>query len=224
MERINDGIQQAYPNINVVRAAKSPVKGLFEVEAEDGVIFYTDKKGSILAKELFQIEGGNVVSMAEATYAKRRTAHMKGIDHSALISYKPEGESRGEVYVFTDVNCPYCRQFHQRLVPAANKMGVTVSYFAYPVIGGEKSSKQMTSAWCAGTSEQRADSLDTLKNGGTIDENLCENNPIDKHLTLGRKMRISGTPTVLLSNGTKLDLKKFEAELKTHFGDAKSSS
>lgn len=219
VKAINTGIQQAIPNITVVNASKTPVQGLYQVEAEDGTIFYTDKNGEFFAKELFEIKDSSIINVAEAAYAENRARHMTDINHDELISFKPEGKARGEIFVFTDVNCPYCRKFHQQLVPAANKMGITVSYFAYPVIGGEKSMKQMQSAWCAAPQE-RADMLDKLKNGEAIDENLCKESPIEGHVAMGREMKIGGTPTVLFSDGSKLDLTRFEADLKAHFGDS----
>ncbi len=214
---INQGIQQAFPKIEIVSATRSPIKGLYQVEARDGVIFYTDKSGSIFAKELFRIEQGQTMNLADSVYAERRSKHMTDIDRSELITFEPESQSRGEIFVFTDVNCPYCRKFHQQLVPKANKLGITVNYFAYPVIGGEKSMKQMQSAWCAAP-EQRAELLTTLKNGGSVEDNLCDNNPVEKHLAMGRDMKITGTPTVLFDDGSKADLQNFEAALKAHFG------
>lgn len=219
INQINQGIQQAIPKITIINAAKSPIKGLYQVEAEDGTIFYTDKKGQFFAKEIFEIKDNQIIDVAEAAYAESRARYMTDINHDELISFKPEGKSRGEIFVFTDVNCPYCRKFHKQLVPMANKMGITVSYFAYPVIGGEKSMKQMQSAWCAAP-EKRAELLDQLKDGESIDENLCKENPIENHIAMGRNMKIGGTPTVLYADGSKIDLTKFETDLKAHFGES----
>ena len=71
------------------------------------------------------------------------------MDTDDFIVFKPEGETKAILNVFTDIDCGYCRKLH-REVPALNQMGVEVRYLAYPRAGVDSQSyKKIATAWCA---------------------------------------------------------------------------
>ena len=131
-----------------------------------------------LSGDLFEVTESGFVNLSEEVRTRTLTQKSKpildAVDQNSLINYPGEGESKGYVMVFTDVNCPYCRKFHNEIMPSINAMGVDVRYFAYPVIGREKSHKQMTSAWC---SEDPAFALTELKGRREIPDSACETAP-----------------------------------------------
>ena len=55
-----------------------------------------------------------------------------------MVVYPAEGETKSKDYIFTDVDCGYCRKLHKE-VPALNKAGIEVRYLAFPR-GGLQSS------------------------------------------------------------------------------------
>jgi thiol:disulfide interchange protein DsbC len=59
----------------------------------------------------------------------------------------------------------------------------------------------MASAWCA---EDKNKALSKLKNRETIDEYICDKNPISNQIDLGQKIGITGTPAILMEDGTLL--------------------
>ena len=59
-------------------------------------------------------------------FATRRTDDM--------IIFKPAGETKAIINVFTDVDCGYCRKLHNE-VPELNAMGIEVRYLAFPRAG-----------------------------------------------------------------------------------------
>ena len=70
-----------------------------------------------------------------------------------------------EIYVFTDVDCGYCRKLHSEIENYL-KEGIQVNYLAYPREGLEsKTYEKMQHAWC---SDQPQRSLTSLKSGKTI--------------------------------------------------------
>ena len=77
-----------------------------------------------------------------------------------MIIFKPEGDSRAIMNVFTDVDCSYCRKFH-REVPELNAMGIEVRYLAFPRAGIPSGSyNKIAKAWCA---EDKQDTLTKVK-------------------------------------------------------------
>jgi thiol:disulfide interchange protein DsbC len=54
------------------------------------------------------------------------------------------------VLVFTDVDCPYCRKFHEEMGELEAR-GIAVRYLAFPRSGaGTKAWRTMAAVWCAG--------------------------------------------------------------------------
>jgi thiol:disulfide interchange protein DsbC len=102
------------------------------------------------------------------------------------------------IFVFTDVDCGYCRQFHNQIDDYLN-LGIKVNYLAYPRAGiNSESYNKISSAWC---SEDPRYSLTLLKQGKNIDKTLCENNPVEKHFNLGQAIGVQGTPSIVTDEG-----------------------
>ncbi|MFL0797168.1 MAG: DsbC family protein [Cellvibrionaceae bacterium] len=182
----------------------TPLPGIYQVSIE-GQRAYTDKNARFFVMgELHEVlPGQGFRNLVELERTADRKARMAAVPVETMITYAPEGEVKGRINVFTDVNCGYCRKFHQNILPELNKMGIAVSYYAFPVIGREVSRKQMISAWC---SKDREMALTTLKERKPIDEQTCSTHPVDIHLELGRDMEVGGTPSVFLPSGDKVQL------------------
>ena len=124
-------------------------------------------------------------------FAKRSTDDM--------IIFKPAGESKAIMNVFTDVDCGYCRKFHQE-VPQLNAMGIEVRYLAFPRAGIPSGSyNKIAKAWCA---KDKQDTLTKVKNGRNVDVEVCDNNPIAEHYSFGNSIGVTGTPAIVLMDGT----------------------
>ena len=80
-----------------------------------------------------------------------------------------------------------------------NKLGISIDYAAYPRSGiGTNAFTKMVSAWCSINPHK---ALTDLKKGKEINVKFCENQPIAKHYTIGKKIGISGTPAIITSSG-----------------------
>lgn len=112
------------------------------------------------------------------------------------------------------MDCPYCRQFH-RQVAELNGYGVEVRYLAYPRAGPHSDTGgKMASAWCA---QDRRAALAMLKNGERIEPTTCEE-PVAEHLSLGEKLHVEGTPTVITEMGERIPGYLPAAELAERLG------
>ncbi len=191
--------------------------GIYQVSIE-GQRAYTDKNAQFFVMgELHEVVAGQGFrNLVELERTAERKEKMAAVPVETMITYAPEGEVKGRINVFTDVNCGYCRKFHQNILPELNKMGIAVSYYAFPVIGREVSRKQMISAWC---SKDREQALSALKDRKSIEEASCGTHPVDMHLELGRDLEVSGTPSVFLPSGDKIQLgRALVPSLKHAFG------
>lgn len=102
------------------------------------------------------------------------------------------------VYVFTDLNCDFCRKLHHEF-QKLGKLGVQVRVMAMPRQGlGSPGYNELVSIWC---SKDPNDSLERGMEGEEIAPKTCKN-PVKTHYNLGMKWGIIGTPTVVFEDGT----------------------
>lgn len=113
------------------------------------------------------------------------------------ITYKAENE-KAQITVFTDITCTYCQKFHQNLAEY-NKLGITVNYLAFPREGLQSDTgKQMEAIWSA--SDKKA-ALEKGFKGETLPISSSPASFIAPHVNVGHQIGVSGTPTIVLSNG-----------------------
>ena len=192
-------LRGARPDLEFTKATPSVLPGLYEVEFKGGGLIYSSESGDhFLVGEVYEVKQDRIVNLSEAKKDVLRAAEVKNLKASDMVVYSPKGEVKASMYVFTDVDCGYCRLIHKE-VPSLNEMGVEVRYLAFPRAGiGSNSYKKIASAWCA---KDKQGALDELKAGKNIDIDVCDPNPISEQYSLGQKLGVTGTPAIVLESG-----------------------
>lgn len=175
---------------------KTPYAGLFEVRV-GGDIIYTDEK----AKYLFV--GRVIDTQTSEDYTKARVDAVNKIKFSdlpldsALKTVK--GNGKRVLAVFEDPNCGYCKRFRQTLEGMDN---VTIYTFMYNILS-EDSAAKSKNIWCAADRSKAWD--DWMLNGkaAPVAAEACVT-PNEKIFNLGRKLKITGTPTIFFADGSRI--------------------
>ena len=177
---------------------KTDIVGYYEVNFEGVEPLYVTSDGSyLISGDIYLISKEGLINKSEARRDFQRKALLEGINEDQLIIFEPE-EAKYNVFVFTDVDCGYCRQFHNQIKDYLN-LGIKVNYLAYPRAGiGSDSYRRIVSAWCA---DDPSYSLTILKQGGEIKDNVCSINPVEDHFNLGRTIGVQGTPSIVTQEG-----------------------
>jgi len=176
---------------------ETPIKGIYQVTIGPDVIYMSRDGNYVLKGEILDI--GNRRNLTEDFRAQTRINLLNTIADSEYIEFSST-KSKNYIYVFTDVDCGYCRKLH-RDVPELNSMGIAVRYLAYPRAGVDSIiGEEMRNVWCA---ENRQKALTTSKNRQPIEVKICDA-PIARHHALGRELGVTGTPAIFLENGRKL--------------------
>ncbi len=173
----------------------TPVPGIFEAKFDSDIVYVSGDGRYIFSGDLIDLQ--SKTSLTEAARSTERKALVDSIDASKTIEFKAKGEEKRVLYVFTDVECPFCVKMHKE-VPALNDKGVTVRYLAYPRAGvGSPAYKKMVNVWCA---DNKQDALTKVKNGEEIPTKECTN-PVADDFELGQKLGVNGTPALLTADG-----------------------
>lgn len=189
----------------ITRVKSTPIKGIYEV-LYDGQVFYSNKTGSYILfgslLDLTQAAPVDLTAQAKQTVTKQILAELP--TNETLVYKVTNGQKPKHVLtVFTDIDCGYCRKFHQE-VPALNKAGIEVHYAAFPRAGvGSNSYKKINEVWCSNNPQQ---ALTQAKTGQSYKTNRQCNKAkvINHHMELVRKLGINGTPTLFFDNGKKI--------------------
>ncbi|MBV1843486.1 bifunctional protein-disulfide isomerase/oxidoreductase DsbC [Photobacterium ganghwense] len=183
-----------------VTISASPLPALNEVVTERGIVYVSDDGKYFLAGHLYQNDGAEPVNLTEQKMAKLNKDKLKGMEDEMIVY--PAKNEKYVVTVFTDTTCGYCRKLHSEM-QAYNDAGITIRYLAFPR-GGERSRNfgEMSAIWGA---SDPAKAMNDAKNG-TFNPNdgKKRDDLVRKHYELGVAMGVSGTPAMILEDGTML--------------------
>lgn len=171
------------------------INGLYEV-VFGADIFYASGDGRyVLQGALVDLDTNE--NLTETTRTDIRKGLMSKLDESQMIVFSPD-KPRHTLTVFTDIDCGYCRKLHAEM-NELNSYGVKVRYMMFPRSGPNTPSFQKAiNVWCA---KDQQVSMTKAKAGESIPQANCDN-PIASQFNLGQQLGVTGTPALLLDDGT----------------------
>lgn len=180
--------------------AESHLAGFYEVHVQGGPMLYVSADGKhFFDGNLYMVKPGQFVSIRELRLSEERKTIFASRTTEDMIIFKPQGATKAIMNVFTDVDCGYCRKLHQD-VPQLNAMGIEVRYLAYPRAGiPSESYDKIATAWCA---DDQQETLTKIKNREAVANRVCTDNPVAEHFALGQRIGVTGTPAIILMDGT----------------------
>lgn len=199
LDRVKSAIQKTLgADAPIKSVARTQIPGLYEV-AVGGDILYSDDKGA------YVIIGGNLIdTKTRQNITEARSSELNRVDFAKLpldraIKYVKGNGSR-KIAVFSDPNCPYCKRFEETL--KTNIDNVTVYTFLYPVLGPDSTAKSK-SIWCSPDRLKAWHDWMVDKKAPTA-AGTCNTAAIDQNVELGHQYNITGTPTIVLTDGRRL--------------------
>jgi len=203
-ERLKATLAAKFPEIGVDLVRKSPYPGLYEAAMGEDVVYISpDGKFMIFGGTLLGIEAQpiNLTQATKAEFDARkapiRAAELAKVDRKSMLTFAAANE-KYVINVFTDIDCGYCQKLHKD-VPVLNQMGITVHYLGYPRSGLDSESHQkLINVWCADDPKK---AMTAAKNRQVLPDRSCKNS-LDKHYQLSQQFGLSGTPAIVLDNGT----------------------
>ena len=200
-EAIRSSLKQAIPDAEIT-SVKPSVAGLYEIKAKGyGTAYMTADGRYMFQGEVIEINGSKLSNVTEQGMAEERKVALASVPLKDMIIYPAkDAKTKGVVYVFTDVDCGYCRKIHNE-VPTMSQMGIEVRYLAFPRAGyPSPTSQKMDAIWC---NADRNDALTKAKNNQPVPPASCPN-PIKAQYELGQELGVRGTPAVFLEDGTQV--------------------
>lgn len=198
----------------VESVTKSGYLGLYEVYA-DGNIFYTDEKMTAILLGTQLIDAKTMKNVTEERLKKLTAIKFSELPLERAIK-QVRGDGKRVLATFEDPNCGYCKRLAKDLAKLDN---VTIYTFLYPILS-EDSVRKSKQIWCAA---DRARSWnDWMIDGKTPPaKDDCDTSAVSKNQEFGRKLNITGTPTMFFVDGERVPGAMPLARIEQKLGAAK---
>ena len=180
----------------IEEVTRTPMAGLYEVRLSTNEIYYSDAEGNFL------IQGNLIDTKSRRNLTEEREAKLSAIDFASLPLKDAititRGNGKRKLAVFEDPNCGYCKRFERDLAKVDN---VTIYLFLYPILSADSTDKSRA-VWCAKDPAQAWANLMTRDQ--TPSPASCNTAAIDRNLNFGRQHKITGTPTLIAQDGSRV--------------------
>ena len=212
-DRLNVALAKTNPGVTVAHIGESQADGVKEIRLSNGEYLYSSgDSGYLFSGRLIQFSGNELKDMTEERQRQGRSQALQNLDISQTITFESTADEIGEVFVFTDISCTYCKTFHQQ-IEEVNAAGVTVHYLALPRDGVmSRVGEIMSRIWC---SDDRQAALTEVKADQPLTQLLIPcRAPIQEHFDMAQALGVRGTPSIYDANGNNLGGYLSAAQLK----------
>ena len=192
---IKKAVEAIFPGAKVDSVKKTTYLGLYEVRA-GGELIYTDEKVTYI------ITGDIIQAKTKKNLTQERINKLSQINFADLpldLAVKQvRGSGKRVIATFEDPNCGYCKKLAKDM---QSMNDVTIYTFLYPILSPDSTEKSKA-IWCSADRVKAWN--DWMVNGVSPTGKTDCNAPIEKVVEIGQRLNIRGTPTIFLSNGSRL--------------------
>jgi thiol:disulfide interchange protein DsbC len=196
LEQVRQKVTAMFDTIEAKDVTISPVDGWYTIQKGSIVAYISTNGRYLLQGDLIDLDQN--VNMSDVARNQSRRELMASVKNEDVILFSP-AEKKYSVSVFTDVDCTYCRRLHAQ-IDEYLAHGIEVRYLMYPRNG--PTSHAWTTAehvWCA---SDRNSALTAAKNDQKFAFSNCDASIVQSQYQMGQDVGLSGTPAIVLDDGT----------------------
>jgi len=185
---------------NVVNVAPGPFPGIWEVDVVQGgktYPLYLDYSLKYLLNGQF-IRLSDMANLTGLRYQDLNRVNVASIPVQDAIRVGSKAAKK-TVIVLSDPTCPYCVKLHGEIrKAAAQDPDVAFLVMPYPRNRNDKATYENCLAVVCSKSEK---ALDDAFAGKKLPAADCKTNAVDETILLAERLKIEGTPTMILPDG-----------------------
>ena len=194
VDTVKTNLSKQHPNLKIENIQATDMKGIYSGSMDGHVVYVGEDAQHILVGSMYRLSD-------QKNLTKDLVLEQNSIDWKKLPLQEAvksvRGNGKRQIAIFSDPNCPYCKQLEAEI----NKLNdVTIYTFIYPIktqsIAVSKQvfcEKDPTLAWS-----------NLISKGIQPSSNKSCANPIERNLSLGKSLGLNGTPAIVFSNGFKV--------------------
>jgi thiol:disulfide interchange protein DsbC len=192
---IQKALEERFKGANVKGLRASVIPGLYEAVIGDDMIHFDPKLNHFVVGNL--IDAKTMTNLTEERVSELSAIDVKQLPLENAIKFV-RGKGERVMYVFSDVDCPFCTRLEQTIQSMDN---VTVYNFMYPIDSlHPQAHKKQEGIWCA--KDRLAAWQDAILRRKFDDKAKTDcKNPVAETKALGAKLGVRATPSFFLADG-----------------------
>lgn len=191
-------------NRAVPHSTPTRAPGIFATRFGGKITYLTADGRFALVGQLLDLE--TLENLTEVAQRADNEVALAEFGEQNMVVFPASGEQLGQVTVFTDTDCGYCRRLHAE-VPQLQAAGIAVRYVPFAHSGPRGRAYQtMRQVWCADDPAGALDIANGVREGDLPQMADCARaRAIDDAQRLGMQLGIQGTPVMFLDDGHRID-------------------
>ncbi len=192
-------IKDIIPNAKILNIKMTPLKSLWEIDIESGnkkgVLYLDVTKKYLISGQIVDIKGKRNLTQESSEVMNKIDPSKIPLGDAIVIGDK---NAKKRVIVFTDPDCPFCAKLHpelKKIVSERKDVVFFVKMFPLPI---HKEAAEKSKAIAC---EKSLAMLDAAFEKKPISKPKCKTSAVDDNIALGKKLGITGTPTLVMPDG-----------------------
>jgi thiol:disulfide interchange protein DsbC len=193
VEQVKTNLAKQHPELKIQNIQATEMPGIYSGSMDGQVVYLGENAQHMLVGSMIRLKDQQ--NLTKDLILKQNSVDWKKLPLQDAVK-TVRGTGKRQLAIFSDPNCPYCKQLEAELKKLDN---VTIYTFIYPI--KPQSVAPSKAVYCAKDQSYAWENL--IAKGIAPAGNKSCANPIERNLKLGQALGVKGTPTIIFSNGFK---------------------
>lgn len=193
VEQVKTNLAKQHPELKIQNIQATEMPGIYSGSMDGQVVYLGENAQHMLVGSMIRLKDQQ--NLTKDLILKQNSVDWKKLPLQDAVK-TVRGTGKRHLAIFSDPNCPYCKQLEAELKKLDN---VTIYTFIYPI--KPQSVAPSKAVYCAKDQSYAWENL--IAKGIAPAGNKSCANPIERNLKLGQALGVKGTPTIIFSNGFK---------------------
>ena len=191
---VSKNIKQQHPQLKLDNIQATEMKGIYSASMDGQVVYLNEDAQHILAGSMIRLKDQH--NLTKDLLIQQNSVDWKKLPLQDAIK-SVRGTGKRQIAIFSDPNCPYCKQLEAELKKLDN---ITIYTFILPLKAQSVApSKQV---YCEKNPALAWENLITKAQLPTSQTSCA--NPVERNMALAHRLGVNGTPAIIFSNGFKV--------------------
>ena len=194
VDTVKSNLSKQHPKLNIENIQATDMKGIYSGSMDGQVVYLGEDAQHILVGSMYRLSDQK--NLTQDLVLKQNSIDWKKLPLQDAVK-SVRGNGKRQIAIFSDPNCPYCKQLEAEL---SKLNDVTIYTFIYPI--KTQSIAVSKQVFCE---KDPALAWSNLISKGIQpgSKKTCAN-PVERNLSLGKSLGLTGTPAIIFSNGFKV--------------------